>query len=65
MTMYHGPATWFLTLSPSEWTWDELGNYMHKINPSLAKLSASALVVADPVSGISVQIHGECTQAIY
>ena len=50
MTMYYGPATWFLTLSPSEWTWDEMGDYLHKINPSLKEMSISALVANNPVS---------------
>ena len=50
MTMYCGPATWFLTLSPSEWTWDEMGDYLRKINPSLKEISISALVANDPVS---------------
>ena len=50
MTMYYGPATWFLTLSPSEWAWDEMGDYLHKINPFLKELSISALVANDPVS---------------
>ena len=50
MTMYYGPATWFLTLSPSEWKWDEIGDYLRKINPSLKEMSISALVASDPVS---------------
>lgn len=24
MTLHYGPATWFLTLKPSEWLWDDL-----------------------------------------
>ena len=50
MTLYYGPATWFLTLSPSEWTWNDLGEYLHKINPDLKDLNISALIAADPVS---------------
>ena len=50
MTMYYGPATWFLTLSPSEWTWEEMGDYLRKINLSLKEMSISALVASDPVS---------------
>ena len=50
MTLYYGPATWFLTLSPSEWTWDDLGEYLRQINPSMKDLTVSALVAADPVS---------------
>ena len=50
MPFYYGPATWYLTLSPSEWTWEDLGEYLRKINPDLTGLSVSALVAADPVS---------------
>ena len=49
MTMYYGSATWF-TLSPSEWTWEEMGDYLRKINPCLKDLSISALIARDPVS---------------
>jgi len=41
MSFYYGPATWYLTLSPSEWTWEDLGEYLHKINPDLADKSVS------------------------
>ena len=50
MTMYYRPATWFLTLSPSEWTWEEMGDYLCEINPSLKELPISAIVASDPVS---------------
>ena len=50
MTLYYGPATWFLTLGPGEWTWDDLGEYFHKINPSMKDLSVSAQFAAGPVS---------------
>ena len=50
MTLYYGPATWFLTLSPSEWAWNDLGEYLRKVNPSMKDLPISALVAADPVS---------------
>jgi len=32
MTQHYEPATWFLTLSPSEWLWDELGEYIREVN---------------------------------
>jgi len=32
MTQHYGPATWFLTLSPSEWLWDDLGEYIREDN---------------------------------
>ena len=47
MTFYYGPATWFLTLSPSEWAWNDLDEYLHKVNPNMNDLSTSALVAAD------------------
>ena len=50
MSFYYGPATWYLTLSPSEWTWEDLGQYLRKVNPDLADKSISELVAADPVS---------------
>jgi len=50
LTMYYRPATWFLTLSSSEWTWEEMGDHLRKINPSLRNLYISALVASDPVS---------------
>ncbi|XP_029161301.1 uncharacterized protein LOC114933034 [Nylanderia fulva] len=51
MTQHYGPATWFLTLSPSEWLWEDLGEYIREVNEwHDASLSVSALVVRDPVS---------------
>lgn len=32
MTQHYGPATWFLTLRPSEWLWDDLGEYLREVN---------------------------------
>jgi len=32
MTQHYGPATWFLTLSPSEWLWDDLGEFIREVN---------------------------------
>lgn len=46
-----GPATWFLTISPAEWMWDDLGEYLKEVNgPEMAKKSISELVALDPVS---------------
>ena len=39
MSFYYGPATWYLTLSPSEWVWEDLGKYLCKINPDLVDKS--------------------------
>lgn len=51
MTQHYGPATWSLTLSPSEWKWDDLGAYIREVNGwHDSKLSTSALVAKDPVS---------------
>ena len=50
MAFHYGPATWYLTLSPSEWSWHEMGDYLRKLNPDLSSLSISALVAADPIS---------------
>ena len=50
MSFHYGPATWYLTLSPSEWTWEDLGQYLHKVNPDLVDKSISELVAADPIS---------------
>jgi len=32
MIQHYGPTTWFLTLSPSEWLWDDLGQYIREVN---------------------------------
>ena len=50
MSFHYGPATWYLTLSPSEWSWHDMGDYLRKLNPDLSSLSISALVAADPIS---------------
>ncbi|XP_026830504.1 uncharacterized protein LOC113563289 [Ooceraea biroi] len=51
MTQHYGPATWFLTLSPSEWLWDDLDEYIHEVNGwQNSSLSTSVLVAKDPVS---------------
>ncbi|EZA57993.1 hypothetical protein X777_02001 [Ooceraea biroi] len=51
MTQHYGPATWFLTLSPSEWLWDDLDEYIRQVNGwHDSSLSTSILVARDPVS---------------
>ena len=51
MIQHYGPATWFLTLSPSEWMWDDLGQYIREVNGWCNDSSStSALVARDPVS---------------
>lgn len=51
MTKNYGPATWFWTMSPSEWTWDDLGHYIKEVNGvEMQNKSTSELVALDPVS---------------
>ncbi|XP_011858793.1 PREDICTED: uncharacterized protein LOC105556322 [Vollenhovia emeryi] len=51
MTQHYGPATWFITLSPTEWLWDDLGEYIREVNGWYnSSLSTSILVARDPVS---------------
>ena len=51
MIQHYGPATWFLTLSPGEWLWDDLGAYICEVNNwKSSSLSVSELVAKDPVS---------------
>ena len=51
MIYHYGPATWFLTLSPSEWLWTDLIEYLREVNgPSVAKMSPNELIVSDPLA---------------
>ncbi|XP_053989992.1 uncharacterized protein LOC128882418 isoform X2 [Hylaeus volcanicus] len=51
MIYHYGPATWFLTLSPAEWLWSDLIEYLREVNgPSMAKMSPNELIASDPVS---------------
>jgi len=51
MTQNYGPTTWFLTLSPNEWLWEDLGEYIRNVNGwHDTSLCVSALIVKDPVS---------------
>jgi len=48
---HYGPATWFLTISPSEWRWTDLADYIKLANgPDATNKSTSELVAMDPVS---------------
>ena len=40
----------YLTLSPNEWAWKNLGEYLQKINPDLVDKSISELVTTDPIT---------------
>jgi len=46
MIQHYGPATWSLTLSLSEYLWDELGEYIRKVNgwSNDSSLSTSVLI---------------------
>ena len=50
MIHHYGPATWFLTLSPSEWLWSHMIEYLREINPEMSTKSANELIASDPVS---------------
>ncbi|XP_066585898.1 uncharacterized protein [Prorops nasuta] len=51
MIFHYGPATWFLTPSPSEWLWTDMIEYLrHVNNPRAEKMSANELIASDPVS---------------
>ena len=52
-----GPCTWFVTMSPGEWMWPELGDYIKEVDGlTNDKRSISALVAADPVAA-TIFIH--------
>lgn len=45
ITHHYGPATWFLKISPSEWRWTDLADYIKLINgPDAMNKSISELV---------------------
>ncbi|CAK1598254.1 unnamed protein product [Parnassius mnemosyne] len=51
MTRHYGPATWFVTVSPAEWLWQDLIDYVREINsPNFDNLSPNEVINADPVS---------------
>ena len=51
MVDHYGPATFFLTLSPAEWLWGDLIEYIRKVNsPILDKAPEAELIARDPVS---------------
>ena len=51
MLEYYGPATWFLTLSPSEWLWSYLIQYVKEVNtPFMDKMSTNEILTKNPVS---------------
>ncbi|XP_018375726.1 PREDICTED: LOW QUALITY PROTEIN: ATP-dependent DNA helicase pif1-like [Trachymyrmex cornetzi] len=49
MTLHYGPATWFLTLSPSERKWSDLAEYLRDMNSDKEKLGISELIAYDPL----------------
>ena len=52
MIRYYGPATFFLTLSPSEWMDSQLYEHLREINSDIdtTKMTLSELIALDPVS---------------
>jgi|GEM_PF-3635344 len=52
MARHYGPATWFLTISPSEWLWSDLIEYLRDIHkvPENVTMNPNELIVSDPVS---------------
>eukprot|EP00116_Pleurobrachia_bachei_P000093 sb/3460355/ len=54
-----GSPTWFLTLSPAEWDWPELIDYLRKVNskrPGVDKMTPNELITLEPVL-TSAYIH--------
>ena len=50
MIRSYGPATWFLTFSPTEWLWPDFKDYLLKVNPNLdSSKIISELSSIDPV----------------
>lgn len=50
MTRYYDPATWFVTISPTECLWNDLIEYVREMNsPNFDKLSPNEVIAADPV----------------
>ena len=50
MIQNYGPATFFVTFSPSEWMWSELGEYLRRhCDPKNRSKSISELIVIDPI----------------
>ena len=51
MIYHYGPAAWFLELSPSEWLWTDLIEYLREVNgQNMAKMSPNEFIASDPVS---------------
>ena len=57
MVFHYGPATWFITLSPGEWLWEDLGAYLRELNPEMSDSTISALFVAQPMGVIHLGPH--------
>lgn len=49
----YGPATWFYTISPGEWLWEDLLEYLREVNkddPKFATMGIKEMIPLDPVS---------------
>ena len=50
MIRNYGPATWFMTFSPTEWLWPDFKEFLRKVNPNIDKSKCLAeLSSIDPV----------------
>lgn len=59
MMKEYGPATFYITLSPREWMWSDLGKYIREVNGwENDKRYIRELIVSDPVSA-SRYIHNK------
>ena len=46
----YGPATWFITISPAEWMWFDLRDYLITVNPSMKNNTISEMIALDPIA---------------
>ena len=47
-----GPATFFVTLGPAEYDWEDLGQFLRSVNPDIHnvdKATISSLCITDPI----------------
>lgn len=51
MIRHYGPASWFVTISPAKWLWEDLAAYVREMNTqNFDKLSVNEMIAADPIS---------------
>ena len=49
MSFHYGPPTWFITLNPGEWLWNDLSEYLKTVNLSFSDMPLSKMIATDPV----------------